>query len=194
MKLKMAQNSVFAILLRSSWWISAAIAVALVVLSQAIAQPLFSTFFLFAAIPFVVISGVSGWRQRNRPSAARVEQTIATVREMSWPAFGALLHESFRLDGCAIERLNGEHADFELRRKNRMAIVSARRWKASRVGVQALQGLNAARLARGAQEAIYVTTGEISEQAATYARENDIQFLAGQQLVQLLPRHAVPVR
>ena len=194
MKFKMAQNSIFAILLRSSWWVSAAIAAVLLAGSQAASQPLLVTCLMAAALPFIVIAGMAAWKQRSMPSATRVEETAAAVRAMSWPVFKDVLHQGFREDGCEVSNLKGEHADFELRRKNRLAVVSARRWKASRVGVQALEDLNRVRQARDAQEAIYVTIGEVSEQAAAYARAHQIQFMSERELARLLPRESLASR
>lgn len=188
MKLKLAQNSIFAILLRSSWWISAAIALVLLAGAMAATRPTLAAILFFAALPFIVIAAMAAWKQRDVPSAARVERTANAVRAMSWDTFSAVLHEGFREDGCEVTRLRGEPADYALRRKNRLAVVSAKRWKASRVGVQALRELNATREAHGAQEAIYVTTGEISEQALTYANANQIQFMSERELTRLLPQ------
>lgn len=184
----MAQNSIFAILLRSSWWISAAIALLLLAGAKVLPNPAVSAVLVFAALPFVVLAAIAGWKQRHMPSSARVEQTADAVRAMSWQTFSAVLHEGFRQDGCEVVRLSGEQADFELRRKDRLAVVSAKRWKASRVGVQALRELNAARQARGAHEGIYVTTGEVSEQATAYANANQIRFISERELARLLPR------
>lgn len=184
----MAQNSIFAILLRSPWWISAAIALFLIAGAKVLPNPALAAALLFAALPFVVLAAIAGWKQRHVPSSARVEQTANAVRAMSWQTFSAVLHEGFRQDGCNVTRLTGEQADFALQRKDRLAVVSAKRWKASRVGVQALRELSAARLARGAHEGIYVTTGEVSEQARAYANTNQIRFCTEQELARLLPK------
>ena len=188
MKLKLAQNSIFAILLRSSWWISALVALVLLAISQAVSSPLITTFLVFASVPFVVISIIAAWKQRNAPSAARIERTADAVRNMSWEAFSAVLHDGFSEDGCEVTRLQGEPADYLLRRQGRLAVVSAKRWKASRVGVQALRDLNARREAHEAHEGVYVTLGEISEQAQAYAKANQIRFMSETELAKLLPQ------
>ncbi|GAA5235218.1 restriction endonuclease [Verticiella sediminum] len=188
MKFQMPRNSVFAMLLRSAWWVSALIAVVLLAASQLVTAPFLAAFLLFASFPFAVIAAVAGWKQRNRPSAQRVERTANAVRAMSWAEFSGVLQEGLRRDGCETVACKSEHADFEARRQGRIALVSARRWKASRVGVQALSRLEAQRQARGAHEAIYVTVGDISEQAAAYAQANHIKFMTAPELARLLPR------
>jgi len=184
----MAQNSIFATLLRSSWWISAAMALVLLVAAAASPNPAISAVLFSAALPFIVIAGIAAWKQRHAPSAALVQSTADAVRAMSWQTFSSVLHEGFRQDGCEIKRLTGEQVDFELRRKGRIAVVNAKRWKASRVGVQDLRELNDVRTKHQAHEAIYVTTGEISDQAAAYANANDIRFLSERELARLLRR------
>lgn len=188
MKLKLAQNSIFAILLRSPWWASAAIALILLACAAAVTHPTLTALLIFASLPFFVIAPMSAWKRRHIPSPARTERTTAAVRAMSWETFSKVLHEGFREDGCEVTRLQGQAADYALLRNHRLAVVSAKRWKAARVGVQALRELQAAREAHNAQEAIYVTLGEISEAAQAYANANQIQFLSGSALTRLLPQ------
>ena len=67
---------------------------------------------------------------------------------MNWPEFSALLEEGFTQQGFRVERLKGV-ADFALSREGATTLVAARRWKAARVGEDALQALRAAALATG---------------------------------------------
>lgn len=187
MKFKMAQNSVFAVLLRSSWWISALVAAVLVLLAAAVPSPALTLFLLFAAIPFLVISVISAWKRRHVPSAARVQEVTALVSAMSWKTFADTMERAFRDDGCGVTRLPGGAADFSLDRSGRIALVSARRWKASQVGVPALRELAAAREAQDAHEGIVVTLGEVTDQAATFARAHRIQFLTAVEMARLMP-------
>ena len=187
-KLKPAPNSIFAILLRSSWWISAAIALVLIASALASTRPTFTAVLFFAALPFPVIAATAAWKQRNVPSAARVERATNAARAMPWETFSKVLQEGLRQDGCEVTVLQGGPADYVVRRKNRLAVVGAKRWKASRVGVQALQELNAVRETHGAHDAIYVTIGEISAPALAYAKANQIQFMAEAELTRLLPQ------
>ncbi len=59
----MAPNSLFAILLRSPWWISFCVAVGIIVLAR-VALP--SQYFIFGAVgplPLLVIGSIASWRQ-----------------------------------------------------------------------------------------------------------------------------------
>jgi len=185
-KFKMAQNSVFAVLLRSPWWMSALVAGVLLLFAKVVPQPALSVFLLFAAVPFVVIAGISGWKRRHHPSDARVQAVTDAVRGMSWKTFGDEMARGFREDGCGVTRVPNGPVDFSLIRSGRVALVSARRWKATQVGVPALRELAAACDAEGAHEGIFVTIGDITDQAAAYAREHRIQFLTAPEMARLM--------
>jgi restriction system protein len=54
--------------------------------------------------------------------------------------------------------------------------------------MEPLRELDAARRARDAYGCIYVTTGEITAQAAAFAAEKNIRLLHGAELARMLPR------
>lgn len=190
MKLKMSQNSLFAILLRSSWWISIAIAGGLIVLATVLLPPDFVPFGVFAAIPFIGIGAIAGWKQLRAPSPARIASTLDTVRAMGWNDFANALEAAFRADGYVVTRLAGQAADFEMKRDGRTSLLAGKRWKVARTGIEPLRDLVAAGQARDAQECLYVATGEITDKARRFATENRIQVLAGPELARLLPAAA----
>jgi restriction system protein len=185
MKFRMHENSLFAILLRSPWWISIAIAGGIAAVA-AFLVPV--TFAAAAAAPFLVIGGIAGWRQLRAPSATRIEQTVAVVRAMSWSDFADALEGAFRRDGYAVSRLDGATADFEITKAGRTSLVGCKRWKAARTGVEPLRDLDAARRARELHDCIYVATGEFTDGARTFATDRNIRVLHGAELAKLLPR------
>jgi restriction system protein len=180
----MHENSLFAILLRSQWWISIAIAVAIVVAVRLVVPMVYA---VFAALPFFVIGAIAGWRQLRQPSAARVVDTLEALRAMSWGDFSSALEEAFRRDGYAVRRIDGPAADLELTKSGRVSLVACKRWKVARTGVEPLRDLDAARRAREAHEGIYVATGEITEGALKLARDKGIRLVHGAELAKLLP-------
>src|SRR3970040_897862 len=129
MKWKMAENSVFAILLRSRWWVSALVAAGVF---GVVRMFMAWGYALFAISPFIIIAAVAAWRQIRVASGTRL-------------GTGA--------------------ADFELERAGRVSLVCARRWKASRTGVEPLKELVAAGEKLGAQELRYAAGGGRGETA-----------------------------
>jgi restriction system protein len=184
MKFQMAKNSLFAILLRSSWWISIAIALGIATLASLMVPALYA---FFAALPFWVIGGIAGWRQLRSPSAKRVANTLDAVRAMSWSEFASAMENAFRRDGYTVNRLTGA-ADFELTKAGRISLVGCKRWKVARTGIEPLRELHDAKRARDAHECIYIATGEITDTAHAFAGKNSIRIVHGAELVRLLPR------
>jgi restriction system protein len=183
----MAENSLFAILLRSPWWISAAIAAGVAGLAALLVPPDYVVFGAFAALPFVVIAVVALWRQARTPSAARVDRTLASLRELSSADFARLVDDALRADGYDVEPAATPHADFEATKAGRRTLVHCRRWKVARTGVNPLRELSSATRSREASDAIYIAAGEVTAQARTFAAQNAIRLIDGTTLVQWLP-------
>jgi restriction system protein len=184
MKLQPAPNSIFAILLRSPWWYALAVALAL---GGGLAAALPDGWRVLGALtsfPFVVIAIIAFARQRHQPSAAQVEAARAALAAMAWPEFSALLEQAFVRDGNRVERLQHEACDFEIERQGRRMVVSARRWKSARTGLEVLRALQAVREQRGAPDALCIALGELSEQAVPYAAQQRIAVWQAAELAQ----------
>jgi len=184
MKWELNKNSLFAVLLRSPWWVSALAAIGLVVGLRLLIP---TSYAVFAALPLAVIAAYVGWQQLRAPSAGRIAGTLERLRAMSWEDFSAAIEEAYRLEGYTVSRL-AAHADFELVQGSRSTLVACKRWKATRTGIEPLRELEAARRAREAQECIYVAAGEITEQAREFAAQKSIHLVHGAELAKLLPR------
>ncbi|SAI41908.1 membrane protein [Bordetella ansorpii] len=186
MKSTRFQNSIFAVLARSPWWMSAGVALLLSVLGF-VALPLeYAAMGMFAAVPFVVTAGIALRRQWKNPSGARVQAVTDAVAGMSWATFSTLAEAGFRRDGCEVRRLQLPAADFALTKDGHEAIVSARRWKAARIGVEPLRELQAVREKRGAREAIFIALGEVSDTAVQYAKAQNVSLMTAPELAKLL--------
>ena len=185
MKLKLHENSLFAVLLRNPWWVSALIALGVVGVLKLVV-PL--GYAVFAALPFIAIAGFAGWKQLRVPSAKRIEGMLERLRAMSWEEFSRALEEAFRREGGTVNRLAAAPADFELVRSSRTTLVACKRWKATRTGIEPLRELEAAREAREAHECIYVAAGEVTDQARAFAAQKNIRLVHDAELAKLLPR------
>ena len=186
MKLRMARNSLFAVLLRSPWWISAVIALALGMASFALLPEQFRMVGALSGLPFAVIAALAARQQWRLPSAARVAETHAALGAMAWPAFADLLEQSFRRDGYSVERSEAAGVDFVLERKGRRLLVCARRWKSARTGMEALRTLQAAREATDAADALYIGLASLTETARLFASEHRIAIWHASELANAL--------
>jgi restriction system protein len=184
-QLKMHENSLFSILLRKPFWVSALVAAAIFGLLRYFLPWEFA---LFAAAPFIAISAWVAWKQLRAPSAARIAKTVEQLREQSWDDFARAVEEAYRREGYAVSRLGDPRADFELVRGAYSTLVACKRWKAVRTGIEPLRELQAAREAREAHHCVYVATGEITGQARAFAAESKISLVQGAELASLLRR------
>jgi len=183
-KFELPRNSLFAILLRSPWWVSALVALGVfgvvrLFLSQALAA--------FGALPFAVIALYAASQELRRPGAGRLAAALERARNLSWDGFAQALEEAFRREGYAATRAGGG-VDLELTREGRLTLVGCKRWKAVRTGIEPLREFHAASSAREAQERIYIAAGEVTEQARAFAAENRIRLMQDAELAKLLAK------
>jgi restriction system protein len=182
----MAKRSLFAILSRSSWWLSVLIAAALF-MAVRLFMPDYVAF--AATLPFLGIAGYAGWRQSRVPSPERVAEVLAALRAMSWQEFAAIMEAAFRSDGYAVAVLTRGGADFELRKDGRFALACCKRWKVAQTGIEPLRELLLATESAGAQECIYVAAGDLSQNARQFATQKQIRLLCEAELAQFLARN-----
>ena len=187
MNWKLNDNSLFAILLRSSWWISFGIAGAVAAVALALLPAEYRTVGAVAGFPFLVIGCIAAWKQSQAPSAARIDRTLNAVRAMSWDEFSGAIEEAYRRHGYGVSAIDGTAANFEITKEGRTALVSCKRWKVARTGVESLVSLHALKEARDAHECIYVAAGEITDNARTFAARHAIKLVGGPELARLLP-------
>lgn len=186
MKFKMAEKSLFAVLLRSPWWISVAIALGIVVLARVLLPALYAPFGMVSGLPFLVIGGIAAWRQSQAPDPARVTEALARAGTMSWREFSETLERAFQRQGYAVTRLNGPASDFQISRDGDTTLISCKRWKAANHGVDALQSLAADKQALAAQHCTYISLAAVSDKARRYATEHGIRLMLPAELAQLV--------
>lgn len=186
MKLKMAKNSLFAVLLRSPWWISMLLVVAFGLASAALLPRAYVPFGVMGALPFFVIGLMALQRQWNVPNAARVAEILERAGAMPWRDFADSLDAGYRAQGHMVTRLNVASADLHLAKDGTTTLVAAKRWKAANHGVEALRDLATEKARRSADTCIYISAGAVTDKARIFAQEQGIQLVSGTALAQLL--------
>ena len=186
MKFRMAENSLFAVLLRSRWWISLLIAVGFVGVVSALLPPEYRLVGSMGAFPFLVIAGIAFWKQLGAPSEEEVQSLLEGASRMGWPEFEQKLRAGFARQGWQVQAGQGG-ADMLLERGGQgPRLVSARRWKAARHGEDAVLALDKAMQAQDVARGVYVALGDLSPQAAKLAKARQIEVLQGATLARLL--------
>jgi restriction system protein len=186
MKLKMSQNSLFAILLRKPWWISIIIAVAVSLASSMMFPKPYAIYGISGGLPFLVIGMIAAVKQWRTPSAGRIAHTLETVTAMSWRDFSDAIEAAYRREGGEVKRLAGPAADFEITKDGYVSLVSCKRWKAASTGIEPLRELHVAAEACEARESIYIGVGQLTDNARRFADEKKIRVIQAAGLAQLL--------
>ena len=179
MKFKMAPNSLFAILMRNPWWISLLIVIVFSLLCLAILPKNMVIFGIMGTFPFFVTGIVAFKRQWGVPSPAKQQAELDRLSALSWRDFSAELEAKFVKQGFEVTRLDAKSstgaADFKLEKGGHVTLVSAKRYKAATHGLEALQALVTQQEAQGADRAMYVCLGGLTEQAGKFARERGVE-------------------
>lgn len=182
MRWQLPRNSLFAILARSPWWVSALLALGSFGLLRLLVPEGMAA---FAALPFLVIAIYAGVQQLRRPGAKRVAATLERARGLSGEHFISALEAGYRRDGYAVSRKDGV-ADLVLTREGVVTLVACRRWKAMRVGIEPLRQFDAATRKEGAVGRMYVAAGEVTDSARAFAAEKNIRLVQEEELARLL--------
>lgn len=178
--LKLNQNSLFAILLRSPWWVSLGLASGVFFVARLFVPPFYAA---FVPLPFLVIAGIVIWRQLQRPSARKVAARLEALRALPRDEFAAALEQGFRRQGYGVTRVGN---DLQLTRSGRVSLVDCKRWKATRTGIEPLRELHAAGARSEAHDLIYVAAGEVTDNARAFAKEKHIRLIGDAELAQIV--------
>ena len=182
MKWALPRNSLFSILSRQPWWVSALLAVgSFAGLRLLIPEGMA----LFAALPFLGIAIYAAVQQLRRPGAKRIAKTLERARGLSGEGFVAALETGFRRQGYDVTRMKGG-AELVLRREGLTTLVTCKRWKAMRAGIEPLREFEAATREHGVVGRMYVAVGEVTENARAFATEKNIRLVQEEELAQLL--------
>jgi restriction system protein len=186
MSLKMSDKSLFAVLLRSPWWVSFAVAIAVSVAAYNLFPERFANVGAVSGLPFVIIGAIAAWRQWLAPNPAHIDARLALLAAMPARDFALALEAGWMADGYGVSKIALNGADLSITKAGRTALVNSKRWKAATHGVEPLRELAASMATLDASQGIYVAANPLSESAAAYAAKNSIRVMQGTELALLL--------
>lgn len=185
-KFQMAPNSLFAILLRSRWWISCLIAAVWALAAAALVPQPYKLVGILGSLPFWALGLVACLRQIGGLSEDQETALLQDAAGLSWPAFAERLQRAWVTEGYDVQRLPDGPADFRLSRQGYSMLVMAKRWKASVHGVEPLRELLTAQTASGADSSAYISLGELPEPTQRFADGQGMVTVHGSALANLL--------
>jgi restriction system protein len=186
MKFKMSEKSLFAALLRSPWWVSFLVMLAVALVAGALLPDAYKTAGMLGAFPFLVIGVMAAWRQRGAISASRIDELVVQARSMGWRDFSILVEDALHQQGFVVSRLASGPADFAIEKNGRTTLVSAKRWKAATVGAEHLRELLAERESQQAFSCTCMSLGTFSQAAIDLAHQSPMQLLGPANIAQLM--------
>jgi len=182
MAFKLPKNSLFAMLLRSSWWISFAIAGALSLIAMALLPEAYRAVGALSSFPFVVIGVIALRRQWSLPGSQEVARTAEILSTLNWQSFAPLAQASLEETGRVVRTYQGAGAEFVIHDNGGCRLVSARRWKSARLGVEPLRELIGAFDTAGARGGIIICLGDITEPARKLAQSSAVDIWGAAEL------------
>lgn len=186
MKFKMSEKSLFAALLRSPWWVSFLVMLAVALVAGALLPEDYKIPGMLGAFPFFVIGVMAAWRQRNAIGTDRINTLVEEARQMGWRDFSILVEEGLRSQGFEVSRLEQGAADFQIRKNGKTTLVSAKRWKAATLGAEHLRDMLAARESMEAFSCSCMCLGTFSRTALDLADKTPMQLLGPSSIAQLM--------
>lgn len=182
----MSEKSLFARLLRSPWWISFIVAAIVSAAGFALMPERFKGAGALSGFPFVVIGMIAAWKQRNELSPAQIEATLQRLAALPTREFVDALAGAYERDGFKATRLAHTGADLSLEKSGYTTLLSCKRWKAAKHGVEPLRELLAAMEKADTGRGIYVASNGVTDAALQFATDNGIRVLMGHGLAAML--------
>ncbi len=177
MALKMAKGSLFALLLRSSWWYSILVALFILVASLLVTDAQYVMLSIAGALPFFGIGGYAAYKQFQQPSQKRLLEITAQVQKMPAEVIAEKIAANYIKSGYEATSFKANGADLALSRGNRKLLLCCKRLKAANTGIEPLKLLVAVGEKADAVGYLYVALGDISATARDYARKNNIELI-----------------
>lgn len=190
MNWKMSEKSLFALLLRSPWWVSIAVFAGLALLARALLPDAYVWAGLFGGLPFLVIGVITARRQWLAPKPEQVAQQLEQLSGMAWRDFAKALTAAYSRQGYVVTAFEGVGADLQMVKAGRTTLVSCKRWKAAKLGVEVLRELVAARQRQDASLGACITLGQLSDTARAYAQAESVQVIEAGELAALMLRRS----
>ena len=188
MKFKMAENSLFAILLRSRWWVSFLVGAIWALLAAAFVPQPYKFIAILGSLPFWGVGFVAFIRQVDVPSDAEQERLLNHAASQNWSDFAADLERAWQAEGYSVERINQSTHDFVLRRNGKTTLAFAKRWKAINHGVEPLRQLLQATEQHQADACAYVCIVSLAETAQAFADQAQMAIVSSSTLAGLLKK------
>jgi restriction system protein len=137
-----------------------------------------------------IISIIDSFRIRRLYGRVASSSEASFLNELTWENFERLVGEYYRRTGFTVSRVGGEGADggvdLVLKKDNETHLVQCKKWKAYKVGVQPVREFYGVMVSRGAAGGYFVTSGEYTSEALSFARGLNLELVDGRKLKKMI--------
>ena len=145
------------------------------------------------ALPFLVLACLSGYRQFQRPGQKRILEVVEEARGMPVKKLAAKIASHYEKQNFDITPFKGNTADLEIERGRHKFLLCCKRFKAANTGIEPLKQLVASGENIEATGYLYVALGTVTENARTFASDNDIELVHAEALAEFFDDTRKPV-
>jgi len=128
-----------------------------------------------------LLSAIAAARQKKLYNNVAARKDVAALNEMGWEDFERLVSEHFRRNGFQVTREGGNGPDggidLVLRQKSETYLVQCKQRRSYKVGVQPVREFYGVMASRGAAGGYFVTSGEYTEEAKTFAKGHNLELV-----------------
>lgn len=142
------------------------------------------------AILILVAALMAFFNQLKRKKLLNNTDKLESIRQLSWQEFELLVGEYFRRKGYTVQENGGGGADggvdLVLTKANQKTIVQCKRWKNVQVGVSPIRELYGVMMSENATSCIFVSSGNYTHEAQSFASNKPIELINGETLYKLI--------
>lgn len=204
------------------WWVSVALAVVSYLALHAVASrpetpvsvapgqigtavasgmlPAFAKFFQYvlpAAFGIgAIVSAIGAARDKKLYNTTAAKPGVSALFSMRWEDFERLVGEYYRRKGFQVTREGGNGPDggidLILTRGGETYLVQCKQWRAYKVGVQPVREFYGVMSARGVAGGHFVTAGEFTDEAKSFAKGLNLELIDGRRLRAMIDMASKP--
>lgn len=150
----------------------------------------FSKFAWLLALVLLLPGIVSYLNASRKKKLLDSQQSLASIRALSWKEFEELLAEAFRRKGYLVTentKLGPDGGvDIYLQRDGRKSLVQCKNWKKYKVDVKVVREMVGIMTAEAADEVIVVTSGSFTQPARDFAKSLPVELIDGGVLLDMV--------
>lgn len=144
----------------------------------------------YVAVLFLLPAPFAYFRAKQRTKLLNVQESLDTIRALSWQQFEQLVGEAYRRQGYVLVEHGGggpdDGIDLMLHRAGETILVQCKQWRSRQVGVSIVREQFGVLAAHNADRVSIATSGTFTSEAEAFALGKPITLINGQQLFDLV--------